>query len=419
MRILYLSPYYKPAFSFGGPVRSISATCEALARTEASVKVLTTLMGGIRSQVERIGRPVQVDGVEVTYFSLLQLPLGVWCSPSWVRAMRAAVPAVDVVVLESLWSLAAFATVRACARAGRPFVLVTRGQLLPWAVRSKGLKKQVFLRLIGRRILKRAAALICTDEVEAAAVRALTGRDRVHVVPNGIDLDHYSEPSSPNRLREEVGIPPGATVLAFVGRLTAIKRPDLAVRCIGRMREAGRDAHLLIVGPDQDGIASSLLELARSLGCAEACHILGLKPADEIIPVYGAADLVLVPTEVQENFGMVAAEALACGTPVLTTPGVPVGRVAAEQGVGRVADPAEFVDACVRIFEDESWLEDAAGRARQVAAVNFSVRSTAERIRSILSGLVNERQIVSAAGVRGAGVCIGTVGENSAEIERR
>ena len=100
----------------------------------------------------------------------------------------------------------------------------------------------------------------------------------------------------------------------------------------------GRSAtHLVIAGPDEEGLKPELLSLASEAGVSDRVHFPGMLQGDAKWGAFYAAEAFVLPSH-QENFGVAVAEALACGTPVLISNQVNIWREIAEDGVGLVED---------------------------------------------------------------------------------
>lgn len=350
MRILYVCPYYKPAYVYGGPAQCIASLCEGLVRAGARVTVFTTNANRASPLNVPLRQPVDVDGVTVWYFPLVLNGLSYFYSPSLAKAASAQVSEFDLVAVDSLWGHPLIPTATACARSQVPYVITAHGQLFPWALAKKRLKKSIYLTVLGRRYVDRAAAIRCTDPVEAEAVCRLGFRPPTFVVPNAIRACSFGNEQNHGYFREQLGIPSRAYVLLFLGRLTRIKRPDIAVDVLAAVQSLNREIHLIFVGPDEDGLMPQLQTQAQYLGCSENLHFTGLLSKEAVIFALAETDLLLMPSEVQENFGMAALEAMAAGVPILVSGGVPVGKWAQRVGAGRVVP-------CTKISWQQATLE--------------------------------------------------------------
>ncbi|HEX8631575.1 MAG TPA: D-inositol-3-phosphate glycosyltransferase [Catenuloplanes sp.] len=187
-------------------------------------------------------------------------------------------------------------------------------------------------RVIGEeQVIAEADRLVANTRVEARDL--ITGYDadpsRVSVVQPGVDLDRF-RPAAAGRetqvrraARRRLGLPEQGYVLAFVGRIQPLKAPDVLVRALAALRdrdpELARQVTLVICGgPSGSGLErpTALMELAGSLGVADAIRFLPPVTGTDLPTLYQAADLVGVPSY-NESFGLVAIEAQACGTPVV------------------------------------------------------------------------------------------------------
>lgn len=382
LRILCVTGYYKPAYWYGGPVGSTAALYEAMAREGASVTVLATDANGKERLNLPLGVPVQVDGVKVWYYPLTSRLFGLFYVSKQNAAIRCMAPDFKLILADAFWSAANLVAGQAARKHGLPYVVPLHGQLNPWALRHHAWKKRIFLALAGRRLLNRATAIYCTDPVEASSLNKLGLGGRAAIFPHGVDLRRYQNLPDRGALRGRFGIPLHANLLLFLGRLCQIKRPDIAIYALAAARAAAQDVHLLVAGPDEDNLAPSLSELSRDLGCSDRVHIAGLLSPDEVLSALADADLLLMPTQEQENFGMSALEALAAGVPVLASPGVPVGQWAERAGAGRVVecDRQAFGQAACELLADPQQLKKMGANGSELVCQKFNIDIIAQQI---------------------------------------
>jgi len=382
MRILSVCSYYKPAYVYGGPVPSVASLCEELVRGGAQVTVFTTNANRGAPLDVPLQEPADVDGVTVWYFPLVLNGLSYFYSPSLAEAVSAQVPEFDLVVANTLWGHALIPTATACARFQVPYVVAVHGQLNPWALAKKGLKKSIYLNVLGRRYVNHAAAIHCTDPIEAEAVQRLGFRPPTFVVPFAVHASSYSNIQKHGNLRRQFGIPDHAYVLLFLGRITQIKRPDIAVDTLGAVQSLNREIHLVLVGPDEDELMPRLQAQARSLGCHNKLHFTGLLKKEAVISALAEASLLLMPSEVQENFGMAALEAMAVGVPVLVSGGVPVGRWAQMAGAGRIVACTKdaFQQAALELLSRSEQLRIMGRRGQDLVREHFDVSVVARQM---------------------------------------
>lgn len=193
------------------------------------------------------------------------------------------------------------------------------------------------------------------DEVVAPSRYAAEEWRRVgitpRIVPWGVDTDRFSPPAV---------LPPAGTLrLAWVGRLSAEKRPDLAVGTARELCVLGVPTRLVVIG---DGpLAPRLAELARGLPVDFAGHVSD--------PVTIASLLrgchVSLSTSGIETFGLAVLESLACGTPVVACTGGAAGEVAAHAGRVVPADPRALAAGALALWHDGAARDAARSHARR------------------------------------------------------
>jgi glycosyltransferase involved in cell wall biosynthesis len=372
MRVLYISTVYKPAYVYGGPARSVPSLCEGLAEAGAAIEVFTTNANGRARLNVLLGRPVIVDGVPVTYF-----PIAVeryFYAPALVEAIRRQIHNFDVVEIDALFSALLEPVAAICRRAGIPYLVPPRGQLLPGALREKRWKKRIYLKMAGRRTLNAAAGIHCSDPDEAESLAQAGVSAPAFVLPNGLDLKQ--EPSAESGLgRAQIGIPGSAPLMLFVGRFHRVKRLDVAVATLATIESA----HLLLVGPDEEKLEPALRKQAGLCGCAGRLHFLPLQSPKSLRRIHAAADLFILPSD-RESFGMAAAEAMSAGLPILVSDQVPVGRWAQAAQAGAIVsnDPDEFAGAARHLLSlPREELREMGARARRCAESQFDRRVVA------------------------------------------
>lgn len=215
---------------------------------------------------------------------------------------------------------------------GTPIVHMfhTLGEMKNRVARSED-EKAGAERLAGeRRVLRRADRIIVATLAEQTQLRFLyrADADKMIVIPPGVDASHFY-PIPSDEAKQFIGLHPESRMILFVGRIEPLKGVDTliqAMSCLGMETfDEARPVHLAIIGGEPDAHPQAMSqEMARlQKMCDDLCVgsmvvFLG-KRAQNTLPYYYSAAEVLVMPSLYESFGMVALEAMACGTPVVAS----------------------------------------------------------------------------------------------------
>lgn len=232
------------------------------------------------------------------------------------EALEAAGP-IDLIHDHGLWLPVNHQVAREAARRGVPRVVSPRGMLEPWSLQHKALKKRLAWWLYQRRDLRSAAALHATSRSEADQLRQLGLPNPIILAPNGVPLPVLPEEDGPVAANPPK---PGPRTALFISRIHKVKGLPMLVQAWAQLRPAGW--RMQVVGPDEDGHRAELETMVRTAGLADSWSFHGPAEGPAKWQALQEADLLILPTH-SESFGIVVAEALASGRPVITTQGAP------------------------------------------------------------------------------------------------
>ncbi len=233
----------------------------------------------------------------------------------------------DVVAhLHTPWTLSNMQMARAARRRKVPYIVSIHGMLDDWSMRQRGLKKRTFLALGGRTFLRRADAIHYTAAAEREQAEKWIGNPRSVVLPPPVDLTPFQVLPGPGLARSKFSVEGDEPVILFLSRLHEKKGVHTLIDAAAALRQRGRPVNLLIAGTaaaaDQ-AYADSLVARVDRLNLKSSVKFLGMVSGPEKVSLYQLANLLVLPTR-QENFGLVLIEAMASGTPVLTTRGTDI-----------------------------------------------------------------------------------------------
>jgi glycosyltransferase involved in cell wall biosynthesis len=322
----------------GGPALHVSYLSSELDRIGYETTLVAGRVGGSEGSMEYVAEQL---GVKPLYVPELQREISAFADAGAVRRLADVIRSVrpDVLHTHTAKAGAIGRTAALLAGEARPSVVVhtfhghvLRGYFSPW--------KTATFRQLERRLAQASDALIAVSpEVRDDLVRlGIAPPGKVAVIRLGLDLDaRLAAPADAREaVRRELGIPPDRFVVAWLGRMTEIKRADLLLRAFARLRETVVDAELLVVG---DGpLREGLEDLARELGVGRSCHFTGFR--SDVGSIYASADAVVL-TSANEGTPVSVIEAQAAGLPVVSTDVGGVRDVVADGQSGFVVSPGD------------------------------------------------------------------------------
>jgi glycosyltransferase involved in cell wall biosynthesis len=271
--------------------------------------------------------------------------------------------------------------VRLARRHGIPLVFTYHTQLEEYAhyVPFERTATRRAATTLTRTYANLADRVIVPTSAMEARLRGLGVTAPIAVIPTGIDVERFAAGRRSDTLRARFG---ASKLVLLVSRLAREKNIDLAIQALGGLEDPGVHLALAGDGPERAGLA----ELARAAGVEERVHFLGHIPRMELPDLYASCDAFVFPS-FTETQGLVLAEALVCGLPVVAVD-TPQSRDALE-GHGLLVSPhsdavAWGIGEALRIEPNQS--------AAHLALKRFSLGLQADRTIEIYQGLLAERR---------------------------
>ena len=242
------------------------------------------------------------------------------------------------------------------------------------------------IRSVGeQRIMEAAQRIVAFTPHEKNAMVRYYGASphKINIVPCGVDVDLFS-PMDKSISRKITGLDNLKTII-YVGRIEPLKGIDILLRAFSQLDDRDK-IQVVVIGGDSSGDneLDRLRSISESLGISGRVIFLGSVRQNELPAYYSASDVCVMPSY-YESFGLVALEAMACGTPVIASR---VGGLATLVKNGltgqliewRCADP--FTDSLGVILYNES-VRDAMGKAARNLALDMQWSAVASQILSI------------------------------------
>jgi len=361
-------PSFHPAHVYGGPIGSTYELCRNQAKLGCEVRVLTTDANGLGQvlEVEKDHDVLFEEGFSVRY---CRRRLRHSVSPTLLRLLRQYVSWADVVHLFYVYSFPTFPTLLHCHWLSKPLVWSPLGALQRWGGSSRRGSKAVWDFLWYQSVDLSRLTLQVTSEREQGETLTRFPRLRTRVIPNGVDApDHLDRTERNGDLR-----------LLFIGRLDPIKGIEGLLQACSRLSADSEFAwSLTIAGWGAPPYVAHIKEQITALGLDRRVHLVGGVLGEAKKKLFENSDVAIVPSHV-ESFGIVVAEALAHGVPVIASKRTPwSGLERKECGLWVDNDP-ETLARAIRTISTMP-LREMGLRGREWMQQEFSWRSVASQM---------------------------------------
>ena len=322
MKILKVTQAYFPFNERGGPAVKVRSIARALREQGNEVVVLTADLGFGPKEIaaaqvvaDSEGWRTDLDGVEVTYFRTRFHYRNLTINPGVLRFCQRRLKEFDIVHIYGLYDTLGPAVGRYCRKFMVPYYVEPLGM-------TRSIDRGFLLKWIWRRLAKNylagASKWIATSELEREDLRiAGVPAGKVLLRFNGIDLKEFKNLPPVGSFRKSAGISSDDRMILFLGRLIPRKGADLLIEALPQVGDG--QVKLVIAGPEgESGYVAFLREKARTLGISQQVLFPGPLYEDSQKEAYVDATVFALPSR-YENFGNTAAEAIACGTPVVVS----------------------------------------------------------------------------------------------------
>jgi glycosyltransferase involved in cell wall biosynthesis len=275
--------------------------------------------------------------------------------------------------------------------------------LIPWLARLRGVRYVIYqernsgvvgakswrkplLRLrAGIAALSMTRVIAISEYVRQQLIESGIPEHKVFLAYNGVDTQRFSpDPSAREHWAKGFGIQPDEAIVTSMAALLPFKHPEVVVEACGLLLKRGVKARLFMAG---DGPMRPMLEeRCRVLGVSQTVHWLGNVNPEGLLQ---ASD-IFVLASVGEAFGMVVAEALACGVPVVGSRSGAIPEIVEDGKTGLLAtplDPASFADAIERLVQNPQLRRDMGQRGLERVRRDFTTERSIEAILEVYQSM--------------------------------
>jgi len=361
MKIIHITASYKPAYIYGGPIQSVGRLCEVLSDSKLSrvlregilvcvkddkpltlddkssaqygkcieVEVITTTANGANELDVKIGEPVFVEGVQVSYFKRLTKDHSHF-SPGLLWGLRKEIlryskdnnnikiPKLQapnsklIIHIHAWWNLVSVLSCLIAKWYRIPVTLSPRGMLTSYTLGNRNsISKKLIHKLLGKNLLQ-YCHVHATSEQEKADILKIVTPKSIRVVPNLVSLPlEKHDPKSPASISENQA--EGYFKIIFLSRIEEKKGLEVLFNALATVDIPWK---LTIAGSGEEQYLQDLKLLTNKLKLSDNIYWIGQVSNEDKYTLIAAHDL-LVLTSYNENFANVVVESLSVGTPVL------------------------------------------------------------------------------------------------------
>jgi glycosyltransferase involved in cell wall biosynthesis len=349
--------------------------CRALMKRGIEVMLLSTTDGltANHDEVEYKGVPAKLFSPQLGASFKYSRPLAAWLTSN--------IKNFDLAHIHAVFNHSSIAAAQACRRAGVPYIIRPLGTLDPWSMTQKSLRKRLFWQFAGKAMLRDAAAVHYTSEVEKLSTERHLNLNHGKVVALGIE-------ANTSHSNGQFGEP----YVLVLSRLHPKKGLDVLIDAFLSLVENGKlpTWRLMIAG---DGPAAYVAQLkAAANSQPDRIVFTGWLDDDQKHAMLGGASLLVLPSH-QENFGLCVMEALSHSVPVLVSPNVNLAAEIVSANAGWVAaiDKDALAMKLAEALSDEAELAKR-GRAGRQLSQRYSWENTAIELIDLYKNILAQRR---------------------------
>ena len=389
MKVLHVIPSI--ASIRGGPSQAIIEMVAALRNNHVDVEIATTNDNGLKLLDVPLGKRIEYKKVPVWFFPRFSPTINALAEFAFSAGLTSwlwhNIDRYDLVHVHGIFSYPSTAAMKIARLKNIPYIVRPLGQLCHWSLQQAKLKKQIYLKIIEKANLDRSSSLHLTSKQEQQELRHLN-LENSFILPHGLSIpDRITEANS--KLRAKFQLPQDPVIL-FLSRIHPKKGLDLLIPALGKVQ---RQFTFILAGEGDRAYEREIDDLLHKHDLNSRTIKTGFVSGEAKNILLQGADLFVL-TSYSENFGVAVLEALAAGTPTLTTPGVALSEILEKESLGYVTELD--IDAIASNLEYIlSHPKEVSDRHRQFVRENYSWDTIALKMIDIYKSVVNERSRLS------------------------
>lgn len=366
-KILYVAPYFAPAWSYGGPVKVSYEFAKELIRLGNQVTVATT--DALDSEHRNSKAYEELDGIKIFRFknisNILAKSYNLYAPIGFSRWLKKNLSDFDIVHIHEFFTVQSIISSKTCSKMGKPFVVQPHGSLLPYAKNSRfKFIKRVVMKYFANLALSSQAIIVLTDKEKRDVSQIYPSiKSKIKIVANGIDCEELRKIKKID-LHKIFGIPKDNKIVAYLGRLHFQKGLDLVIKALALIKDEIA-VTLLVIGPDE-GAKKSLMKQAEELGVSNQIIFAGMMTGKKKLETLKSAELSILLSR-SEGLPTTLLESAGLGLPIVCSRGSNMPEIVTYKLGFIVNSEQQAADGIKKILCDKQLSDDMSKNALRLA----------------------------------------------------
>jgi glycosyltransferase involved in cell wall biosynthesis len=278
------------------------------------------------------------------------------------------------------------------------FIYSSRGTFMKEAYKMrkfKKLKKDFYMSIVGKKILKKAKRihLLTQEEKEHFLEFYPEFEYKIRVIPNGLDLSLFKANFNKSDLIKKYPHLKDKKIILFLSRINWKKGLDILIPAFAKLHNEDKKYHLLIVGKDDgDSFEKRVRQWVNEYGLTDAVTFTGLLTGkDKLIAFYGS-DVFVLPSY-SENFGVAVVEAMACGVPIVVSDKVGISKEIMQYNAGTIVktNVEDVYNGIRNVFQNLDKAKDMALNAKIMVHNLYDINKVADEMIKMYEEAIDSR----------------------------
>jgi glycosyltransferase involved in cell wall biosynthesis len=397
VRILLVTPYFYPQWTYGGPVRGAYNISRELVERGHEVTVYTSDLNNGCSKIDK--RVKEVDGIQVHYFrnvsAMTVRKMKLFITPGMVPAIRTQIQGFDVIHTHEYRTFQNILVHHYARKYNVPYVLQAHGSVP--RIMAKRRLKWVYDVFFGHKLLRDASKVIALSQTEVQQCENMgIPNEKVAIIPNGVNLEEYKDLPSKGSFRSKFSIGEDVKMILFLGRIHKIKGIDFLVKAYAYLLEKLKlDNSLLVIAGSDDGYLGELKQLLSSMKMmTDDVLLTGPLYGRDKLEAYVDADVFVLPSR-YETLPNVVLEVYSCSKPVIASNVESISDIVIPGKTGFLfpsGDIQELAEIIAYMLKHPEEAEEMGHRARKRVEDEFSIDKVADSIEVLYEKILEEKR---------------------------